>query len=319
MDTYRQCPVLENNIYKLRLIEENDSEDLLKVYSDKNALPFFNSDNCNGSNFYCAIREDMDNTIKYWLMEYHETKGFVRFSILDKQRGEVIGTIEMFKRYSEDFYNQCGVLRLDVRSDYEKTDVLCDIIELFIDPFYEWFECSDIVTKGALYAVERVKALEKMKFIKSDKPLIGHNQNLAYNDYWIRHKSYEDMSEQSIAYCGLICNLCNPEGKCSCKSDNHCGKRLSPEGCYQYNCCTMKGINGCWECQESPCGKDMLAKDKTKMRAFVRCIKEDGINNFIEYIKRNQQEGVVYHRSGIMGDYDLPTEEEILALLRKRA
>jgi hypothetical protein len=53
------------------------------------------------------------------------------------------------------------------------------------------------------------------------------------------------------------------------------------------------------------------------MRAFARCIKEDGINKFIEYIKRNQQDGIVYQRSGIMGDYDLPTEEEILALLRK--
>ena len=35
MDVYKECPVLENDIYKIRLIEEKDSEDLLKVYSDK--------------------------------------------------------------------------------------------------------------------------------------------------------------------------------------------------------------------------------------------------------------------------------------------
>ena len=93
------------------------------------------------------------------------------------------------------------------------------------------------------------------------------------------------MNERSIAYCGLICDFCYPNGGCSCKSDNHCGKRLSPDGCYQYNCCTAKGLKGCWECPDSPCGKDMLAKDKIKMRAFVSCIKEDGIHNFISYLE----------------------------------
>ena len=126
-----------------------------------------------------------------------------------------------------------------------------------------------------------------------------------------------NLNEQSIAYCGLICDFCYPNGGCSCKSDNHCGKRLSPEGCYQYNCCTAKGLNGCWECNDAPCGIDMLAKDKIKIRAFVRCIKEDGIDEFIKYLTRNKENGVVYHRSGIFGDYDLSTEEEVLQLLRK--
>lgn len=124
------------------------------------------------------------------------------------------------------------------------------------------------------------------------------------------------MTEKSIGYCGLVCNLCFTDGRCSCKSDNHCGKRLSPDGCYQYNCCTSKGINGCWECKDAPCGIDMMAPEKIKLRAFVRCIKEDGIDKFIEYIKRNKENGVVYHVSGIFGDYDLETEEDVLKLLR---
>lgn len=97
------------------------------------------------------------------------------------------------------------------------------------------------------------------------------------------------MNERSIAYCGLICDFCYPNGGCSCKSDNHCGKRLSSDGCYQNNCCTAKGLKGCWECPDSPCGKDMLAEDKIKMRAFVRCIKEDGIHNFVSYIKKKSR------------------------------
>ena len=124
------------------------------------------------------------------------------------------------------------------------------------------------------------------------------------------------MTEQSIAYCGLICDFCNPKGGCNCKSDNNCGKRLSTEGCYQYNCCTAQGIDGCWECDDVPCGMDMLAPDKIKMRAFVRCIKEDGIEKFMKYLKKNKEKGIVYHREGVWGDYDLATEEDVLELLR---
>ena len=52
MNIYENCPVLENEKFILRLTEQKDCDDLLKVYSDKNALPFFNSDNCDGDNFY---------------------------------------------------------------------------------------------------------------------------------------------------------------------------------------------------------------------------------------------------------------------------
>lgn len=125
------------------------------------------------------------------------------------------------------------------------------------------------------------------------------------------------MNENSVAYCGLICSFCYPDGKCSCKSNNHCGKRLSTEGCYQYNCCISKGINGCWECDGAPCDKDMIATDKIKMRAFIRCIKEDGMQKFIGYLEKNQNNGIVYHRSGVVGDYDLSSEDKVLQLLRQ--
>jgi hypothetical protein len=120
----------------------------------------------------------------------------------------------------------------------------------------------------------------------------------------------------SVAYCGLICGLCQPSDQCSCRSNNHCGKRLSPKGCYQYDCCTVKGLNGCWECPDAPCGIDMHAPDKVKIRAFIACIKEDGLERFTEYIERNERRGIVYHRAGILGDYDLETEADVLKLLR---
>ena len=41
MNIYETCPVLENEKFIIRLFQNEDCEDLLKVYSDKNALPFF--------------------------------------------------------------------------------------------------------------------------------------------------------------------------------------------------------------------------------------------------------------------------------------
>lgn len=120
----------------------------------------------------------------------------------------------------------------------------------------------------------------------------------------------------SISCCGLICGLCNQDGTCNCRTENHCGKRLSPDGCFQYACCSEKGYKGCWECPDFPCDKDMFTKDKIKIRAFVQCIKEDGLEAFSQYIIKNAEKGIVYHRNGIFGDYDLKNEADVLKLLR---
>ena len=122
---------------------------------------------------------------------------------------------------------------------------------------------------------------------------------------------------RSVACCGLLCNLCQSPEVCSCRTNNHCGKRLAPGGCFQHDCCAEKGIEGCWQCADAPCGKDMLAEGKVKMRAFITCIRQDGSEQCARYIVRNQKAGVVYHRDGIFGDYDLQTEDEVLKLLRE--
>lgn len=38
--------------------------------------------------------------------------------------------------------------------------------------------------------------------------------------------------------------------------------------------------------------------------------------DFLKFIERNANNGVVYHREGIRGDYDLESEEAVLRLLR---
>ena len=121
---------------------------------------------------------------------------------------------------------------------------------------------------------------------------------------------------KSIAYCGLICGLCSPDGSCDCRLSNHCGKKASPEGCFQYGCCRKKGLAGCWECPDFSCDKDMFNDSHPRLRAFVKCIKEDGMEAFSQYLLRNFENGILYHRNGYTGDYDIQPEEAILALLR---
>ena len=51
MDVYEKCRSLKSDRFLLLLVRQEDAEDFLHVYSDRNTLPFFNSDNCHGDNF----------------------------------------------------------------------------------------------------------------------------------------------------------------------------------------------------------------------------------------------------------------------------
>ena len=182
MNIYESCPVLESEKYIIRLFKDEDCDDLLKVYSDRNALPFFNSDNCNGDNFYYSTKERMLEAIGFWRMSY-ENGWFVRLSIVDKTTTSIIGTVELCLRVSDDEFNNMGILRVDVRSDYEKEKVLYDIFALITPKIDDMLGCKGVLTKAPIYAVERIKAIQKVGFTKSEHMLIGKN-GYAYDGYW---------------------------------------------------------------------------------------------------------------------------------------
>lgn len=183
MNIYETCPILENEKFEIRLFKNEDSDDLLKVYSDKNALPFFNSDSCDGDNFYYATQERMAAAIDFWNMAY-KNGWFVRFSIVDKAVESVIGTAEICLRVSGDEFNNMGILRVDVRSDYEQEFVLYDIFSLITPEIEGLLGCKGMITKAPIYAVDRIKAIKKVGFIQSEHLLIGKT-GYAYDGYWI--------------------------------------------------------------------------------------------------------------------------------------
>lgn len=182
-DVYTDCPVFDDGSYCLRLIATGDAEDLLKVYSDEKSVPFFNSDNCNGDDFHYTSLERMREAVSYWLWEY-ERRGFVRWSIYSHEAGEVIGTIELFHRDAGDYFTDCGLLRLDLRSDYEKTDVIKKILQQIGGPAFDMFSCRMLATKAVPEAKERTQALAELGYEESEHAVIGHD-GAQFKSYWV--------------------------------------------------------------------------------------------------------------------------------------
>lgn len=123
---------------------------------------------------------------------------------------------------------------------------------------------------------------------------------------------------RSIAYCGLICEFCHQSNECDgCKSErNNCGKYLSEAGCFQRSCCIKQNIVGCWVCDSFPCNKDMYSNSHApKVKAFAMCIREDGVDEFVNYILNCIESGMdITYR----GDLDTKTQSEVLRILREK-
>jgi len=81
---------------------------------------------------------------------------------------------------------------------------------------------------------------------------------------------------ESIAYCGLVCGRCHLRAECDfCR--NTASLCARSEVCFQRNCCIQRKLQGCWECAEFPCGKDMHSPSHDlRIRTFVAFIKAEG-------------------------------------------
>lgn len=187
MNIYEACPAIQNEKYLLRLVTDDDLSDLLKVYSDVNAVQFFNGDNCHGDDFYYTTVERMRQALDFWKQAY-KNGWFVRFAIVDKHTNMAVGTIEEFYREADDFFTDCGLLRLDLCSDYEKYNEIKNILSLIVIPSFEMFCCKIVATKAVPSATERIKALKALGFLKSQEALVGHD-GTKYYDYFVFEKT----------------------------------------------------------------------------------------------------------------------------------
>lgn len=110
INPFEKCPIVETKSFIIRLIEKSDSKDLFNCYHDEKALVLMNDDNCDFG-FYVKTEDEMANTVGYWL-DFYKNGYFIRFSIVERNTGRIIGTIEGFN-------GEVGVLRIDIASIYD--------------------------------------------------------------------------------------------------------------------------------------------------------------------------------------------------------
>lgn len=112
--------------------------------------------------------------------------------------------------------------------------------------------------------------------------------------------------ELGIARCGLACCLCSENVTCKgCKKEGfvELSRCKDAAWCVNRKCGIEKGLNGCYECEPAGCRKGLYA-DKIKARAFAEFARRYGVETLLDRLEENERAGIVYHREGIMGDYD---------------
>lgn len=179
MDIYKECPIYKNQRISLVQTTMEDAEELLKCYSDENAVKLFNSDNCNGDKFHYTTLEKMKQAIEFWDFSY-KNKYFVRWTIVLNSTNERIGTIEMLHRTADDEFNHYGVLRIDLQSKYENRQIIGEILEIADENFYDAFDVEAILTKAITTASERIVALQEKGYRPINKKLMK-----IYDDYFV--------------------------------------------------------------------------------------------------------------------------------------
>ncbi len=176
---YTICPSYKNDTITLSQTSIEDAEELLKCYSDERAVPFFNSDNCNGDNFHYTTLEKMAQIIAFWDYSY-KTRQFVRWTIVDNSTGEKIGTIEMFHSGTNASLGRYGILRIDLRSDFETPPLIAAILDMTRDHFYDAFKVDAILTKAIPAATLRIDTLISGGYSALEGNLVK------FGDYYVR-------------------------------------------------------------------------------------------------------------------------------------
>lgn len=125
--------------------------------------------------------------------------------------------------------------------------------------------------------------------------------------------------ELGIARCGLACCLCSENEKCTGCDSGNCPDK---DWCENRKCSMGKDVNHCFECDSfgsDGCGLEGCRKGllgKIKPYSFSLFIKRYGYDKLMECLEINEKNGIVYHREGIVGDYDDFDEvEELISFI----
>jgi ubiquinone/menaquinone biosynthesis C-methylase UbiE len=118
----------------------------------------------------------------------------------------------------------------------------------------------------------------------------------------------------NVAYCGFVCTACSealPEnaGCPGCRSGG------GEADCRQRRCCEARGIDGCWQCEDFPCGEGFATDGhdpafRSFWLASVRCLQQHGVERFASMVESRL--GRTFDHAAFRGK----GEEEIMRMLR---
>ena len=104
--------------------------------------------------------------------------------------------------------------------------------------------------------------------------------------------------ELGIARCGLACCLCSENEHCSGCNSGECPDKY---WCENRKCSLSKNLGHCYNCNED-CKKGLLGN--IKPYAFTLFVKRYGEECLLNCLERNGNNGIIYHRESLNGDYD---------------
>ncbi|MFD2882241.1 hypothetical protein ACFTAO_50675 [Paenibacillus rhizoplanae] len=92
-------------------------------------------------------------------------KYYVRFSIVNKSTAKSIGTIEFLQGMNLKKHGNIGILRLDLGSEFEISNVITELLQMIEDYFfYDYFGANSIVTKAIPFGEQRRLSLKQLGY-----------------------------------------------------------------------------------------------------------------------------------------------------------
>ena len=166
---YEQCPTFETEHFRLRQVKLKDAADLLECYKNPTLAVQGSAHGCLvGPGYYGSqTKREMRKFIRFWLTEYRKKHWYIRWSVIDRQSGKAVGTIEAgaFKILSQG----TGImLLLDLAAPYETEVFVSELLQLSIARFYALFHADVLIIYGMPGADVRLNALVAAGFVPVD-------------------------------------------------------------------------------------------------------------------------------------------------------
>jgi len=166
----RKVPVYETEHFMLRQVKMKDAADLVECYAHPTLAVQGSAHGCivGPGGYGSKNKKEMRAFIRFWLEAYHKHHAYVRWSVIDRQSGAVVGTIEGggFGILSKD--TNGIMLMIDLVAPYETEVFVSELLQLIIDKFYSLFNADILVIYGMPGADVRLNALAAAGFVPVD-------------------------------------------------------------------------------------------------------------------------------------------------------